>query len=224
MDGAAYQQWDASGRAVGYAGDPSLVVPVPIRAQSRPPAVAPTHRPQPRADSGSAYPMNERVQYQPSPPARQTISPPAYARPSNDGEDALPNPFVDPSTARPPSRPTYVNTATPPPIPPPPVSPPQTQPAFAAQRAPRTAPAYGTGQSNPYAQAQFAALHENTGMAPTSAPLPTATPQYAAPPYPPPHAQQPPPGAEPYTSYESTTSVQSQAGSLPPSYSTSSLR
>ncbi|KAF9811060.1 hypothetical protein IEO21_06689 [Rhodonia placenta] len=200
FDGSAYQQWDENGRAVGYAPDPSIFVPVPRRAQPRPFAAAPTHRPQPGADS--AYQMSERPPYQPASPVRQT----AYSRPtspvrrqntyqSDTGDSALPNPFAEP--VRPPSRPTY----TAPPLPPPPMSP--TQP-LAPQHTPRTAPAYAPAPA-PYA-----------GAPPSSAPF---SAPYAAPPYSP-----PPPAQQPYATYESTTSIQSQAGSLPPSYSGASLR
>ncbi|PCH42699.1 hypothetical protein WOLCODRAFT_25516 [Wolfiporia cocos MD-104 SS10] len=95
---SSYQQWDENGRAVGHAGDPTLYVPVPKRAQSRSPAFAPTHRPQEHADSvgpGAAYPTGERAQYRPA-PARQDTSDSitlVHERVGADGR-ALPNPFT----------------------------------------------------------------------------------------------------------------------------------
>ncbi|KZT64175.1 hypothetical protein DAEQUDRAFT_732966 [Daedalea quercina L-15889] len=145
---AAYQQWDASGRAVGTAGDPRLYVPEPRRAVPiRPLAEAPTHRPQgARADSGasmgSAYQMSERGAYQSAPMRSDTALTNPYPHPYAQAQaQASASPVRPTFTASPPPmRPAY--TASPPPIAPPvsapahanpPQSPPSTRP-------PQTAP------------------------------------------------------------------------------------
>ncbi|OCH86161.1 hypothetical protein OBBRIDRAFT_797454 [Obba rivulosa] len=215
----AHQQWDKNGRAIGYAADPILYVPKPQRAPSRAPAEVPLHRPEQRNElPPSGYPTNERARARPSsPPARNAYlgvgdtSP--FAPPERAASPALQNPFEDPTkvqvgfSSRVQS--TYLHT--------PPASP------VSPQGPPAPYPA-----SQTLTPAQFAAYQQG---GPARAPQPMTYTQPYAPahayesagaPYQTAHAHAP---AEAYPHpYDSTTSVQSQAGSLPPSYSNSSLR
>ncbi|KAI0951488.1 hypothetical protein AcW1_008522 [Taiwanofungus camphoratus] len=219
---SAYQQWDENGRAVGYAPDPNLYMPQPRRAPSRPPMTAPMHRPQEHTQTGSAYPMTAPVSQSASPFAAAQDSRPATALPH---PDAAPVPRYT-------AAPVQATYSTPPPIPPPP----QPHPQSPSQRTPTMAPA--AFSPPPVAHAQFAAYPDGQDAGAPALPMPNP---YSDPFSDPSHAPEPsaaalysaqsgysraPPNSVPqaYTAYESTTSVQSQAGTPPPSYSNVSLR
>ncbi|KAH9831331.1 uncharacterized protein C8Q71DRAFT_881929 [Rhodofomes roseus] len=176
---AAYQQWDRSGRAVGYA-DPSLYVPEPRRAPVRPFAEASTHRPQgARTDSGasvgSAYQMSERGGYQSAP-----------TRSDSGLTNPHPHPYAQAQAAsRPASPPRYTNS--PPPIAPPASAPLQAQATPQNSRPLQTAPAPGSQfPYNPHAMAAPAPMpNPYTAYAPS--PPPTNVDPYAG------YAPSPPP-------------------------------
>ncbi|OBZ72346.1 Golgi apparatus membrane protein TVP38 [Grifola frondosa] len=93
-----YQQWDQNGRAVGYAGDPTLYMPQPQRAPSRPPTVTHTYRPQQRTPSlqGTTYP-NQHDRYT---PVRQD-SGPSLGDAASGHEGSFKNPFSDTAKVQP---------------------------------------------------------------------------------------------------------------------------
>ncbi|KAH9926529.1 snare associated Golgi protein-domain-containing protein [Amylocystis lapponica] len=221
--GSAYQQWDKYGRAVGYASDPSISAPVPQRGSSRSPITASLHRPQEQRMPTAPMSMSERERTgYTTPPSRLPAQTSGTPRGTSPGQQLpgspfaspptrLDNPFEDWSVRAPGSAPVA---------------------GMASSQAPAYAPA--PAPSHTLTQDQFAAYRiqppgalqdPNTAPArqqhfPGTNPAPGPAAYYGAH-----HATSASEASlEPYTAYESTTSVQSQAGSLPPPYSPSSLR
>lgn len=233
----AHQQWDKDGRAVGYTSDPMLYVPQPQRAPSRDPVEIPLQRPENRNDPPSiGYRTDNRTQQRSTSPVNNAYlqahrSPPPNAPPDRAASPALHNPFDDPSkvqvgfSSRVQS--TYLHSGPSSPSSPQGQSPPMSHPS-----------------SHTLTPAQFAAYQQSgpTSMQPPMtythpypAPIaPTSASPYASAPMTA-HAYEPTDTsyqtahsqaqseAYPYP-YDSTTSVQSQAGSLPPTYSSTTLR
>lgn len=190
----SYQQWDSSGRAVGYAPDPTLYAPQP-----RKPARVPGSGPSSSNASPAPY-MSERDAYRGQPIRQNTGS--SSASWDVQGQVGGPNayqmtrqPYSDPFANPEPSR-----------VAPPPQAPRLQQPYAQSPPAmrsvgnsPVTPTATGNFAEQTPTQARFAETGPPTGVpSPHSAPLPN--PYAQPPPYSSPHSRSA--GEEAYAAYD----------------------